>query len=156
MTAPADKMKTFEEWMKGDHVLLHLDSRREKVEVPAHLAGNSALTLKVSYLFQGTTEHNDEGVTAYLRFSGNYERCVIPWAAIWGMSNDKGEQKIWAEDLPAEILSEIRKLQQSSPIKQDENEPPPNAVVPAPVDLPETHHSGASPEQQRSKLHRIK
>lgn len=112
MTKAADirkkqKQKCFEEWMRGEHLLLHLDSRAEGVEVPGYLANNPALTLKLSYLFQGKTEHDDEGITAYLRFSGDYFKCAVPWDAVWGMTGSSGENQIWNEDLPREVVLQL-------------------------------------------------
>ena len=101
---PLNKVKLFSEWMKGDHVLIHLDARREDVRVPDHLKDHPALTLKMSYLFQGKTEHNDEGITSYLKFSGLYQECHIPWSSLWGMTSADGEQVVWPEDAPKELL----------------------------------------------------
>lgn len=101
---PLNKIKLFTEWMKGDHVLIHLDARREDVRVPEHLKEQTALTLKMSYLFQGKTEHNEEGITSYLKFSGLYQECHIPWSSIWGITSADGEQVVWPEDTPKELL----------------------------------------------------
>lgn len=97
------KQQTFEEWMKMDHVLIHLDSRRPGVDLPQHLQNNPAVVLKLSYLFQGTTEHDEKTITAYLKFHGNYHRCVVPWEAVWGMVNSSNENVVWPEDLPPEL-----------------------------------------------------
>jgi hypothetical protein len=101
------KKKFFEEGMKEDHVLLHLDARRSGVEVPAHLKDNPALALKVSYLFQGKTTHDDKAVTSYLKFSGDYHECVIPWLAIWGITTSKQKNQIWPEDVPKELVLQL-------------------------------------------------
>jgi hypothetical protein len=101
------KVELFENWMQGDHVLVHLDSRADGVEVPAHLNGNHALTLKMSYHFQAETTHDETAITSYLRFNNSYEKCLIPWTAIWGLTNAKSENQIWPEDLPKEMLIEL-------------------------------------------------
>lgn len=101
---PLNKVKLFAEWMKGDHVLVHLDARRPDVDVPKHLKNHPALTLKLSYLFQGKTEHDDEGITAYLKFSGVYHECRLPWVSLWGMTSADGEAVVWPEDAPSELL----------------------------------------------------
>jgi stringent starvation protein B len=98
------KIACYEEWMKGDHVLVRLDSRRDGVEVPAHLQGNPSLVLQLSYLFQGETKHDENEISAYLKFKGQYHRCVIPWDAVWGISNEDDENRIWVSELPPEIL----------------------------------------------------
>lgn len=100
------KLKCFEEWMQDDHVLVHLDSRKPGVQVPDYLKNNAGLTLKLSYLFQGKTEYNETGVTAYLRFSGDYFGCVLPWEAIWGLTASDGKNRVWTDDLPREVMIE--------------------------------------------------
>lgn len=93
--------------MKGDHVLVHFDSRVSGTEVPQHLQGDPAVTLKLSYLFQGSTEVDDLAITSYLRFSGEYQGCVIPWSAIWSMTSSEKENTVWPEDLPKEVLIKL-------------------------------------------------
>ncbi len=110
----SEKTTKFEDWMQGDHVLLHLDSRREGVEVPAHLRNNPSLTLKVSYLFQGETTHDENGISTYLKFSGDYSKCVLPWNAIWGMTSADGKQMVWPKEMPNELLIAFAKQQLSA------------------------------------------
>ena len=93
--------------MLTEHVLLQLDARKEGVEVPDHLDNNPALTLKLSYQFQGQTTADESGITAYLRFSGNYHKCVIPWDAVWGMTSSAGDNQVWTEDLPREVVMQF-------------------------------------------------
>ena len=104
---PPSKQTAFEEAMAGDHALIHLDSSRPGVEVPSHLQGNHALTLKLSYNFQGETTHDEKEVVTYLRFSGTYQRCVLPWSAIWGITGADGKNTIWPQDLPLEIVKRM-------------------------------------------------
>ena len=101
--ATEEKIKTFGEWMEDDHVLVHLDTRVSGVEVPKHLTGSPNLSLKLSYLFQGETKHDEHGVSAYLRFSGEYFRCVVPWEAVWAISSSAGEMRIWKDSIPKEL-----------------------------------------------------
>ncbi len=101
------KREVFEKSMKGDHVLVHIDSTKDGVIVPAHLNGNSALTLKLSYYFQGSTHHDESGIIANLVFSGRFFECVIPWDAIWGMTNDKRESSLWVQDVRLDVPREL-------------------------------------------------
>lgn len=103
------KIKFYEEAMKDDNVLLHLDARKPGVTVPQHLSQNYSLTLKLSYLFQGKTEHNDEEVSSYLKFGDDYVHCVIPWKAVWGITPNRKQNRIWPEDLPKELIIEFTK-----------------------------------------------
>ncbi|MCC6953735.1 MAG: hypothetical protein IT290_06430 [Deltaproteobacteria bacterium] len=101
------KRKTFEEWLKDDHVLVHIDARHAGVIVPTHLAGNPTLSLKLSRLFQGTTDCDELGITTHLKFSGDYFQCVLPWEAVWGMTSERSQQQIWPRSAPEEILRAV-------------------------------------------------
>ncbi len=102
-----EKRKFFNEGMEFDHVLVQLDSRSEGVDVPAHLSQDPALTLKLSHLFQGETTEDEKAITSYLSFSGSYYCCYLPWTAIWGMTSSEGENRVWAEDLPREVMVRV-------------------------------------------------
>lgn len=111
-----EKRKVFEEFMKDDHALVHLDTRVAGVIVPRVHGGKYNLTLKLSYLFQGETKVDDEGVSTYLKFDGNYQECVMPWAAIWGITSSKSQTRVWQDDLPKEVALEVagRNLNESA------------------------------------------
>lgn len=109
-----EKKAKFEELMQDEFVLVHLDARDEKVIVPESLAGNPSLTLKMSYAFQGQILHDDEQITAYLKFAGVYVECVIPWSTVWGMTSSDQQQAIWPEDLPKEVMIDIARQQFSA------------------------------------------
>lgn len=143
--------------MASDHALVHLDSRRSGVSLPAQLLNQHTVCLKLSYNFQGRTSYDDEGVTSFLRFDGNYFECIIPWTAVWGMSSADGKRYIWPTDLPAEILFEIAKtkVSQVTPkiFKRKKKDTPAvktePVVSPSPVEEPK-------PERTRPALRRIK
>lgn len=84
--------------------MLHVDSRKDQVDVPLNYQGNPALTLKLSYFFQGETTHDESAVISYLKFDGQYAQCSIPWAAIWGITSSDGENRVWPEDVPREVF----------------------------------------------------
>lgn len=104
------KEKLLDEWLQElDHALVHLDSRKTGVVVPENYTNNPTLTLKISYNFQGQITLSDEGVTAYLKFSGSYFECQLPWTAIWGVTGSDERNKIWSEDVPKELLVQMAK-----------------------------------------------
>ncbi|MBP9837524.1 MAG: hypothetical protein KBC84_02310 [Proteobacteria bacterium] len=102
-----EKIKVYQEWIKGDHILVHIDSSRDEVIVPQHLKGNKSLTLKLSYLFQGETKHNEQEISSFLRFRGQYFECILPWVAIWGITDENGETQIWPDELPIDVLKNM-------------------------------------------------
>lgn len=104
------KEKLLDEWLQElDHVLIHLDSRRDGVIVPEDYANNPTLTLKISYNFQGQIKLTEKEVTAFLKFSGSYVECHLPWTAIWGITGSDERNKIWSEDVPKELLVQMAK-----------------------------------------------
>lgn len=126
----ARKRRLFEEWMKGDHVLVHLDSRRKGVSVPAHLENNPTLTLKLSYLFQSKTTVSDDAINSFLKFSGSYFECILPWDAIWGMTNDASQNQVWPEDLPKEVVASVSP-QPKAAVAERTPAPPAHETIPA-------------------------
>lgn len=110
----AQKKSFFEEGMKGNHVLVHLNARAPGVDVPGGLAHNGSLTLKFSYYFQGETTHDDTAITGYLRFGGQYAKCIVPWNTVWGMTTSNGENRVWPEDVPREVLAQMARAKIAS------------------------------------------
>ncbi len=111
MGIASEKRKKFEELMEQEFVLVHLDARRDGVSVPESLADNASLTLKLSQAFQGETTVEDDSVTSYLKFDGEYHECILPWDAVWGFTASDNQQAIWPEDLPKEVMLQIAKQQ---------------------------------------------
>jgi len=143
MSRAAEKISLFSDWMKGDHVFVHLDARRDGVAVPQHLRETANLKLKLSYGFQGEISHNNESISAYLKFNGEYQQCILPWNSIWGLSNEDGETCLWTEELPAELahLGKLPKME-SKPL----------ASTPA----PKLSVVGKTSSRQKPELRRIK
>lgn len=154
------KIELFDTWMQGEFLLVHLDARKDGVQVPAHLATNPSLTLKLSYLFQGETVRDETEITSFLRFNNAYEKCVIPWTAIWGFTSAKDENQIWPEDLPKEVLIQLAKaklsevgkklLGKGKQAKHDKKNPDKRAsgqISPAQTSPAQTSPEQTSPEQ---------
>ncbi len=145
ISSTPSKKEIFDLWMEGDHVMVHIDATMEKVIIPNNLKGNKSLTLKLIHLFQGRTESSDQGVNTYLKFSGKYFECILPWDSIFAITSESGEQKIWPNSIQTALVQQIadhidRKLN----VIEDKN---PNLTVA--TDSPTT-------EKKRAKLQRIK
>lgn len=113
-----EKREQFEEWMQGEHVLLHVDASNEDVDVPLQYQGNPALALKLSYYFQGEVTHDESEVVSYLKFDGNYSRCVLPWNSVWGITASSGENRVWPEDVPREVYLQMARAKLSTMSKK--------------------------------------
>jgi stringent starvation protein B len=106
-----EKLSLFDEFMKGDHIMVHIDAKNQSVKVPESLKDNPSLTLKLSYHFQGEITRDEKGIYAYLKFDGNYSECILPWDKIWGITASDGQNKVWPEDMPKELLVSMAKQQ---------------------------------------------
>jgi|GEM_PF-3522255 len=103
------KLREFEKMIDDEYVMVNLDARAEGVIVPEGLKENAALALKLSRLFQGKMTSDDFGINVYLRFSGEYFQCVLPWDSIWSIHGSSGQNVIWNEDVPSEIMIQLAK-----------------------------------------------
>ncbi len=160
------KKSLFDTWIQDDHILVHLDARKDEVMVPAHLKDQHSLTLKLSMFFQGETKADDEKISSYLRFNNEYFECIIPWNAVWGMTSDQGVQKIWEQDLPKEVFHQLAKMMLQSvgekimaPLKRRTERKTEESKEAAPdksTDTPESTPKSISSEKRKSSLKRIK
>jgi stringent starvation protein B len=122
MASNLEKMNVINKYLEDDYILLHLDARKEGVDIPDHLMGNPTVTLKISYGFKGGMQVTEERVWAALTFGGRFRDCFIPMAAIWGATTASGANTIWPEDAPPEIVAQI--IEELKP-KQDSSKPTP-------------------------------
>lgn len=90
-------------------VMVHLDARRDGVEVPTQFQGDHHLRLKLSLWF-GIDDfvYDDAGVRASLSFGGKRFYCVLPWHAIFAMtSHVEPIGYLWPDDLPKELAAQL-------------------------------------------------
>jgi len=97
-------------------VMVHLDPRREDVQVPGHLAQDPVLRLNVAYGFNlPSLEVDDEGIYAVLSFGGRDFGCWLPWPSVFALTlpDHDHQGSLWPEDMPDELdplFSAIRHL----------------------------------------------
>lgn len=104
----AEKLENLNRFLDSDdYVLVHLDPKNRDLMVPDHLAGDPSITLKLSRYFRGSLELNDDLISAELLFGGEYFTCVIPYDSIWGCTSESGENIIWPESTPEDVLKTI-------------------------------------------------
>jgi hypothetical protein len=65
---------------------------------------NRTVTLRLSRFFKGRLSTDESEISAELLFGPEYFVCSIPWLSIWGASSIRGEEFVWAESTPPEIL----------------------------------------------------
>lgn len=106
--ARADQKTTVERLLHDEQVLVHINPGFSGVAIPPHLQENKTVTLRLSRYFKGELTTDDERITAELLFGSSYVTCVIPWGSIWGASSLQGDEYIWRESAPEEILHLLR------------------------------------------------
>ena len=100
------KKQTLLGYLERGVAMLHLDARRPGVIVPPQYAQDPHLRLNLSYRFQiHDLEIDDARVQATLSFGGRPFQCIVPWAAIFGITSQAtGDGQVWPEDLPVEVV----------------------------------------------------
>lgn len=106
-TTDAEKYKAVDELLTGEHILVHLKTECDGLLLPDHLRSQNTVTLKLSRYFQRPVKVNKDAINAELLFKGEYFECIIPWSALWGITSIDGEGRVWAEDVPTDLLAEI-------------------------------------------------
>lgn len=87
---------------------VHVDARHEGVRVPLVLRDYDNVALNISWAYAGVRLFlDDEEVCATLNFQGKSYRCVVPWDAVFGITNPKGGGQVWLEDVPLSHLERI-------------------------------------------------
>ena len=144
-----EKLETIQRLLDEEFVLIHLDASQEGISLPAHLMGNSSVTLKLSRLFRGALALSTQLIEAELLFGNSYFPCIVPLQAVWGVTSFKGANIVWPESTPAEVLEKI--------ISPSKDEVTPAKRKPALVkkSIRGTHPKEGS-EQKLSHLKRVK
>ncbi len=96
----AEKLKTLNRCLLDEYVLVHINPKAPDVIVPEQLALQPTVTLKLSRLFRGAMQVKTDRVEAELLFGSSYFKCVLPFNAIWGVTNYKNENFIWGQSAP--------------------------------------------------------
>lgn len=99
-TEPADrtaKFKKIKRLLLDEHVLVHLKPSYPGVDIPPHLRSAPTVTLKLSTLFRGGLEVQEDSIVAELLFNAEYYQCHIPLDAIGAVTDVSGETFFWEE-----------------------------------------------------------
>ena len=123
-----EKRAVFEALLAKGIAAVHLDPRRECVQVPPWLARRPVLVLNFSYHYRlEDFIFDDEHVFASLSFAGTPHPCRIPWQAVFAITDDgRGTGGAWPEDLPAEAGAVVSE----SPVMESVATPGPATEAP--------------------------
>lgn len=100
----ANQQTTIERLLNDEQVLVHINPAYDGVVIPPYLTDNRTVTLRLSRFFKGRLSTDDNKITAELLFGAEYFVCVVPWGSIWGASSVRGEEFVWTESTPPDIL----------------------------------------------------
>jgi len=131
MSSPLpEKRSVVDAMLKDGPVLLHLDARRAGVKVPPDLAGDPALVLRIGHNLTPAIPDltlDEDGVRATLTFRGVPHACVVPWTALFAVTNEAGQGLVYDKDVPPEVAARMKGEDE----EQGPDEPPP-APEPSP------------------------
>ena len=115
------KSELLERMLGLGKVMIHLDARKEGVDVPLEYEDDADLRLNISYRFQNADLYVGESkLRARLSFSGHPHVCTVPLDAIFAMiSHVSGEGFLFPADAPPEALAGLAML--VSPLAPDED-----------------------------------
>jgi stringent starvation protein B len=135
LSAPLpEKRSVVDAMLKDGPVLLHLDARRAGVRVPPDLAPDPALVLRVGHNLTPAIPDlviDEEGMRATLTFRGVPHACVVPWSALFAVTNEAGQGLVYDKDVPPEVAARMKGEDEEGELE----EPPP---TPAPT--PRSRH----------------
>ena len=148
-TSPTDPKATIERLLEEEQVLVHINPATHGVVIPPHLLNNRTVTLRLSRFFKGDMTINEEKVTAELLFGRDYFTCELPWSSIWGASSIRGQEFIWAEAAPDEVLQMFLAQREERVIK--ERTEPLYGTLPPPFPPPSARTRRTVPYLRRVK-----
>lgn len=108
-TAP-HKLEVMRDIMEQGIAMVHLDPRKEGVQVPERFRHDPVLRLNFAYGFRlPALTVDDEGVYAILNFQGERAACNIPWSAVFAITAPEhpGLGHLWPEDVPQELVEHV-------------------------------------------------
>ncbi len=97
--------------LQESSVFIHLDPRREGTIVPGWLKRQPQLVLQVGLNMAVRIPDLDVGEQAIcctLSFNRSPFFCRVPWSAVFGLVGEDGRGRIWPEDVPLEIASQMQ------------------------------------------------
>lgn len=103
--------EAFSKLLERGVTALMFRSDADGVIVPAHLRRNGQVVLNFSWRYNlADFTFDGEQASASLSFGGVPSRCVVPWSAVWGISDDpRTESYLWLNAAQAEARAALRR-----------------------------------------------
>jgi len=145
-TQAPSKKSLLERLLDQGMVMVHLDARRDGVDVPGQFRAEADLRLNLSYRFShGDLALGEDEVSATLNFDHGPYRCEVPLPAIFAVvSHVTGEGFFFPGDAPPEALAALAAMVTQEEDGEIELPPPGEARpevdddedLPAPLERP--------------------
>ena len=105
-----DKRGTLDRMLEDEYVIIHISPIAPGAVLPDHLTKDPMVTLKLSRLFRGAIELEENVILADLIFGDNYFTCHIPYTSIWGCTSASGKNIVWPAETPPELLEQVKEV----------------------------------------------
>lgn len=124
-SADREKRRVLEQLLDEGMVMVHLDARRDGVDVPEHLRSDPALALNLSHRFHlDVFDIGSDAVEASLSFQGRTYLCRLPWTAIFALtSHVTGRSIVFPTSVPPELRPTL--LAAIEAHRDEPSDPPP-------------------------------
>jgi len=141
--------------LERSSVFVYLDPRRDGVVTPAGFKKDPKLVLQVG-LNMAVPIHDlkfdDMGLSCTLSFNRTPFFCVVPWGAIFALTDDAGQGIVWPDDVPRELMEAQAQAQRRAALRVVPNDEP--APAPQPTEAPQPaagDKSSKSPKKPSKK-----
>lgn len=129
-------------------VFIHLDPRRDAVQVPIGFKKQAQLVLQIGLNMVvkiPDLEVDDDGISCTLSFNRRPHYCHMPWGSIYALVDEGGRGMVWPDDVPAEVVA-----QQREGAKKSQATPRPRLrAVDAPERAAEASDAAVSPAARK-------
>jgi stringent starvation protein B len=113
MATANEKFRVVNELVSRGVVLVQLDARRPGVKVPGFLKDDPQLRLNFNHVRgRGDLVVNHWGIRETLQFKGSWFPVSVPWSAVYVAHLHDAEPKVFAEDMPEEMVQEAMERMQ--------------------------------------------
>lgn len=92
-------------------VFIHLDPRKDGVQVPVGFKKQAQLVLQIGLNMVvkiPDLEVDDDGISCTLSFNRRPHYCHMPWASIYALVDESGRGMVWPDDVPPEVVAQQR------------------------------------------------
>jgi len=125
--------------LERSSVFVYLDPRREGVVTPVGFKRDPKLVLQVGLNMAVAIpdlSFDDKGMSCTLSFARTPFFCIIPWHAVFALTDENGQGIVWPDDVPRELVDAQAQAQRRAALRVVRDEPapePPAEAPPAPA-----------------------